>query len=59
MPYDVPVENVDKVLEAKTWYETYYAHYPEVAFPPLQPKRSPTKVGGDRTWRTTGSSSRC
>ncbi|MDO9574214.1 MAG: hypothetical protein Q7I94_04385 [Candidatus Contubernalis sp.] len=28
MPYDVPVENVDKVLEAKAFYEKYYAKYP-------------------------------
>jgi hypothetical protein len=41
MPYDVPVENVDKVLEAKAWYEQFYAHYPEVPFPPNQAKRSP------------------
>lgn len=46
MPFDVPVENVDKVLEAKTWYEQYYAHYPDVPYPPLQPKGSPAKVGG-------------
>ncbi|HZJ02386.1 MAG TPA: hypothetical protein VFE20_01685 [Thermoleophilia bacterium] len=46
MPFDVPVENVDKVLEVKTWYETYYAHYPDVPYPALQPVRSPAKVGG-------------
>ncbi len=46
MPFDVPVENVDKVLEAKTWYEQYYAHYPDVPYPPLLPLRSPAKVGG-------------
>jgi len=28
MPYDVPVENVDKALEAKAWYEQFYAKYP-------------------------------
>jgi hypothetical protein len=44
MPFDVPVENVDKVLEVKTWYETYYAHYPNVDYPSIQPKRSPVKA---------------
>jgi hypothetical protein len=29
MPYDVPVEHVDQALEAKEWYEQYYAKYPE------------------------------
>ncbi|MCG8400103.1 MAG: hypothetical protein MJA84_00735 [Firmicutes bacterium] len=33
MPYDVPVGNVDKVLEAKEWYERYYAMYPKNAPP--------------------------
>jgi hypothetical protein len=46
MPYDVPVENVDKVLEAKTWYETYYSPYPDVPYPSNQAKRSPAVVGG-------------
>ena len=44
MPYDVPVENVQKCLDAKTWYEQYYAHYPEIAYPPMQPKGSWTGV---------------
>jgi hypothetical protein len=30
MPYDVPVENVDAVLEAKEWFEQYYTEYPEL-----------------------------
>jgi hypothetical protein len=29
MPYDVPVEHMDQALEAKKWYEQYYAKYPE------------------------------
>jgi hypothetical protein len=29
MPYDVPVEHMDQALEAKDWYEQYYAKYPE------------------------------
>jgi hypothetical protein len=29
MPYDVPVEHIDQALEAKEWYEQYYAKYPE------------------------------
>lgn len=29
MPFDVPAEHVEQVLEAKTWFETYYAKYPE------------------------------
>jgi hypothetical protein len=29
MPYDVPVEHMDQALEAKEWYEQYYAKYPE------------------------------
>jgi len=33
MPYDVPVENVDKVLEAKEWYERFYARYPDHVAP--------------------------
>jgi hypothetical protein len=41
MPYDVPVENVDKVLAAKAWYETYYSPYPNVDYPSIQPKRGP------------------
>lgn len=40
MPYDVPVENVQKCLDAKAWYEQYYAHYPEVPYPSIEPKRS-------------------
>lgn len=28
MPYNVPPENVLKVLEAKQWFEKYYAKYP-------------------------------
>ena len=27
MPYDVPVEHIEQVLEAKTWFETYYHFY--------------------------------
>lgn len=44
MPYDVPVENVQKCLDAKTWYEQYYAHYPEVPYPSIEPKRSAAGV---------------
>jgi hypothetical protein len=29
MPYDVPAEHIEQVLEAKTWFETYYTGYPE------------------------------
>jgi len=29
MPYDVPLEHMMQVLEAKEWYEQYYAKYPE------------------------------
>jgi hypothetical protein len=29
MPYDVPVEHMDQAMEAKEWYEQYYAKYPE------------------------------
>jgi len=29
MPYDVPSEHIEQVLEAKEWFETYYAKYPE------------------------------
>jgi hypothetical protein len=29
MPYDVPVEHMAQALEAKEWYEQYYAKYPE------------------------------
>jgi hypothetical protein len=29
MPYDVPVEHMDQAIEAKEWYEQYYAKYPE------------------------------
>jgi hypothetical protein len=29
MPYDVPVEHMDQAIEAKDWYEQYYAKYPE------------------------------
>ena len=46
MPSDVPVEDVDEVLEAMTWYETYYAPYPDVPYPSVLPKRSPAAVGG-------------
>jgi hypothetical protein len=28
MPYDVPVEHMDKAIEAVEWYNTYYAKYP-------------------------------
>jgi len=28
MPFDVPAEHIDKVLEAKAWYEKYYTKYP-------------------------------
>jgi len=28
MPYDVPVEHMDQVIEAVEWYNTYYAKYP-------------------------------
>jgi hypothetical protein len=28
MPYDVPAERVDQVLEAVEFYNTYYAKYP-------------------------------
>jgi hypothetical protein len=29
MPYDVPVEHMDQAIEAKEWFEQYYAKYPE------------------------------
>jgi len=29
MPYDVPAEHVQQVLEAKEWFEEHYAKYPE------------------------------
>jgi len=29
MPYDVPVEHMDQVLEAREWYNQYYTSYPE------------------------------
>jgi hypothetical protein len=29
MPYDVPVEHMDQAIEARDWYEQYYAKYPE------------------------------
>jgi hypothetical protein len=29
MPYDVPLEHMDQAIEAKEWYEQYYAKYPE------------------------------
>jgi hypothetical protein len=29
MPYDVPSEHITQALEAKEWFETYYAKYPE------------------------------
>jgi hypothetical protein len=29
MPYDVPVEHMDQAIEAKDWFEQYYAKYPE------------------------------
>jgi hypothetical protein len=29
MPYDVPVEHMDQAIEAREWYEQYYAKYPE------------------------------
>jgi len=28
MPYDVPVEHMEQILEARTWFDTYYAKYP-------------------------------
>jgi len=28
MPYDVPGEHVDQVIEAVEWYNYYYAKYP-------------------------------
>lgn len=28
MPYDVPAEHVDQVIEAVDWYNTYFAKYP-------------------------------
>lgn len=31
MPYDVPVEHVDQVLEAAEWFNRNYAKYPRVA----------------------------
>jgi len=29
MPYDVPAEHVQQVLEAKEWFDEHYANYPE------------------------------
>jgi hypothetical protein len=29
MPYDVPVEHMDQAIEARDWYDQYYAKYPE------------------------------
>jgi len=29
MPYDVPLEHMEQVLEAREWFEKYYAKYPE------------------------------
>jgi hypothetical protein len=29
MPYDVPVEHMDQAIEARDWFEQYYAKYPE------------------------------
>ena len=29
MPYDVPVEHIEQILDAKNWFETYYSKYPE------------------------------
>lgn len=28
MPYDVPVEHMDQAMEARTWFDEYYAKYP-------------------------------
>ena len=38
MPFDVPVENVDRVLEAKEYFERTFAQYPQTLFPPSQPR---------------------
>ena len=29
MPYDVPAEHIEQVLEAKEWFYTHYTKYPE------------------------------
>ena len=29
MPYDVPAEHMDQVVEAKTWFDEYYPQYPK------------------------------
>jgi len=29
MPYDVPVEHVEQAIEARDWFEQYYAKYPD------------------------------
>jgi len=28
MPYDVPVEHMDQAIEARDWFDQYYAKYP-------------------------------
>jgi hypothetical protein len=29
MPYDVPVEHMDQVIEVREWFDEYYAKYPD------------------------------
>jgi hypothetical protein len=29
MPYDVPVEHMDQAIEAREWFDQYYAKYPD------------------------------
>jgi hypothetical protein len=29
MPFDVPAEHIEQVLEAREWFEMHYTKYPE------------------------------
>jgi hypothetical protein len=29
MPYDVPAEHVEQAIEARDWFDQYYAKYPD------------------------------